>query len=139
MSDIVDPIRLVGLRVVLILLALGEGVLGFVAQVFYPQRSAEREGREYNAGYHGVMQDFGFYNLAFALLYGIAALDPHRNVAVIAVAIVLLLLHGATHVARYFGIYYGGGTPIPGRPTRRELEQGLVLLAAAAGLVIFFP
>ncbi len=136
---VIEPIRLVALRVVLILLALGEGVLGGVSQVFYPQRSAEREGRDYNAGYHGVMQDFGFYNVAFALLYGVAAFDPRRNLAVIEVGIFLLVVHGATHVARYFGIYYGGGEPLPSRPARRELSQGLTLLAGAVGLILFFP
>ena len=139
MADVIDPIRLGALRAVLVLLALGEGMLGAIPQIFRPQRAAEREGRAYNAGYHGVMQDFGFYNLAFALLYGAAALDPHRNVAVIVVAISLLVVHGATHVARYFGIYYGGGTPIPARPARRELEQGLILIAGAAALIVFFP
>ena len=85
------------------------------------------------------MQDFGLYNFAFALLYALAALDPLRNVVVIGVAILLLVVHGLTHVGRYFGLYYGGGTPIPARPARRELEQGLTLLAGAAGLIVFFP
>jgi hypothetical protein len=39
--------------------------------------------------------------LAFALLFTLAAIDPMRNVAVVAVAIVLLTIHGVTHVCRY--------------------------------------
>ena len=132
-------LRLGVLRGVLIFTAVGEGLLGGASQIFYPRRSAEREGRPYDPAYHGVMQDFGFYNLAFAALFGLAAFDPKGSTVVIAVAIALYALHGTTHVLRYFGLYYGGGTPIPTRPRQRDLEQGLTLLASATGMVLFLP
>ena len=132
-------IRLNVLRGILILMALGEGLLGFVSQVFYARRSAEREGRPYDPAYHDVMQDFGFYNLAFGLLFGLAALDPMRSGIVIGVAIAFYTIHGVTRVCRYFGVYYGGGRPVPTRPRRLDLQQGLILLAGATGMILFFP
>jgi hypothetical protein len=135
-----DPsTRLRMLRALLLVLALAEALLGFVPQAFYPRRACEREGRPYDPAYHGVVQDFGFYNLAFASLFIFAALDPGRSGAVIAVAIGLYALHGLTHVLRSFGIYYGGGTSLPTRPPALELDQGLMLLAGAAALALFRP
>ena len=131
-------IRLNVLRGILVLAAVGEG-LGGSFGVFRPRWFAERNGRPFDPAYHGVSQDFGFHNLAFALLFGLAALDPMRNTSVIAVAIGSYTVHGVTHVFRYFGLYYGGGTPIPTRPQQIELQQGLELIAAATGMVLFFP
>jgi hypothetical protein len=86
-----------------------------------------------------VSQDFGFYNLAFALLLGLAALKPTTSTLVIVVAIALYAIHGVTHTFRYFGLYYGGGTRIPTRPQALEMRDGLQLVAAATGMVLFFP
>ena len=131
-------VRLDAPRAVLLLAAAGEGVGGSFG-VFRPRWFAERNGRPYDPAYHGVSQDFGFYNLAVALLFTLAALDPMRNTTVIAVGIAAYTVHGVTHVGRYFGLYYGGGTPIPTRPQQVELEQGLELIAAATGMALFFP
>jgi hypothetical protein len=86
-----------------------------------------------------VTQDFGLYNLGFALLFGLAALDPMRTTGVIAVAVALYAIHGATHVFRYFGLYYAGGTPIPTRPQVFEMRDVLQLIAAAIGMFLFSP
>lgn len=134
----VESIRLNVLRAVLLLAAAGEAIGGSLG-VFLPRRFAERNGRPYDPAYHGVSQDFGFYNLAFALLFGLAALDPKRSSWLIAVAIAFYSLHGVTHFFRYFGLYYGGGRPIPTRPQLLEMRDGLTLLAAAVGMVLFFP
>ena len=120
-------------------MALGEALLGGFSQIFRQRQSCEREGRPYDPAFHGVMQDFGFYNLAFAALFGLAALDPARSTIVIAVAIAFYTIHGLTHVFRYFGLYYGGGTRILTRPQQFELRDGLTLVAAATGMVLFFP
>ena len=131
-------IRLAVLRGVLILAAAGE-CLGGGFGVFRPRWFAERNGRPYDPAYHGVSQDFGFYNLAFALLLALAARDPATNARVIAVAVVLYAVHGVTHMLRYVGLYYGGGTSIPTRPRAMEMRDGLQLVAAATGMVLFFP
>ena len=131
-------VRLNLLRALLVLAALGEGS-GGVAGVLRPRQLAARNGRPYAPAYHGVSQDFGFYNLAWALLLVLAALDPTRATTVIAVAIASYTAHGGTHVLRYFGCYYGGGAPIATRPQRIELVQGLQLIAAAMGMTLFFP
>ncbi len=102
-----------------------------------PRWFAERNGRPYAPDYHGVSQDFGFYNLGFALLFGLAASDPLASVNVIAIASVVYVIHGLTHVLRYFGLYYGDGTPIPTRPQAFEMRDGLQLLAAAVGMMPF--
>jgi hypothetical protein len=131
-------LRLTMLRGILLLAAAGEA-LGGTFGVFRPRWLAERNGRPYDPAYHGVSQDFGFYNLAFAALFTLAAFDPRRGAAVIAVAIASYTVHGATHVFRYFGLYYGGGAPLPTRPQQIELQQGLQLMAAAVGMLLFFP
>ena len=133
-----ESARLAMLRVVLVFSAVGE-MLGGVSNVFRCRSFAESNGRPYHPAYHGVMQDFGFYNLAFVGLFGLAALDPARSAPVIGVAIALYTLHAGSHVFRYFGLYYGGGTPIPTRPQRVELRDGLTLVAAVTGMVLFFP
>lgn len=89
--------------------------------------------------YHGVSQDFGFYNAAIALLLVLAAIEPTRSGVVMPVAIALNLIHGITHVFRYSELYYGDGTRIPTRPQAFEMRDGLQLLAAATGMVLFFP
>jgi hypothetical protein len=132
------PLRLTMLRGVLLLAAAGEAVGGTFG-VFRPRWLAERNGRPYDPAYHGVSQDFGFYNLAFAALFTLAALDPRNGAVVIAVAIASYAVHGVTHVLRYFGLYYGGGAALPTRPQQIELQQGLQLIAAATGMLLFFP
>ena len=59
--------------------------------------------------------------------------------AVLPAAIVLYAVHGGTHLLRYFGLYYGGETPIPTRPRRFELRDALPLLVALAGILLFYP
>ncbi len=133
-----ESLRLGVLRGILILLAAGEGLGGTFA-IFRPRWFAERNGRPYDPAYHGVSQDFGFYNLAFALLFGFAASDPEKSTTLLAVAIALYTIHGVTHVLRYFGLYYGGGTPIPTRAQQLELRDALTLLAGATGMALFSP
>ncbi len=131
-------IRIHVLRVVLILSALGEAVGGFF-QVFRARHMSSVTGRPYDPAYHGVVQDFGFYNFAVALLFGLAALDPAANTVAISLGVVLYAVHGGTHVLRSLGIYYGGETRIPGRSPATELRDGLPLVAACVGFLLFFP
>jgi hypothetical protein len=133
-----EALRLDALRGILVLLAAGEALGGSFA-VFRPRWFAERNGRPYDPAYHGVSQDFGFYNLALALLFVLAACDPERSTTVLAVTIALYTIHGVTHVFRYFGFYYGGGTVIPTRAQQLEMRDGLTLLAGATGMILFFP
>jgi hypothetical protein len=126
------------LRALLILTAVGEA-LAFVSNSLRPRRFAEQCGRPYDPAYHGVMQDFGFYNLAFALLLLLAAFDPPRYAMVIGVVVASYVIHAGTHVLRYFGFYFGGGDPIPTRPKTFELRDGLQLLVPALGMLLFFP
>jgi hypothetical protein len=134
-----DPsARQVALRAFLVLLAGAEGLAGFF-YVFSAQQMAERAGRPYNAAYHGVMQDFGFYNLGTALLFVLCATDPLRNVVVLRAAIVFYALHAVTHILRYFGLYYGGETAIATRPRHLELRDGLQLAVGLAAMIFFYP
>lgn len=133
-----EPTRRHGLQVVLLLMAAGEG-LGAYIGVFRARRMAEPTGRPYDPAYHGVRQDFGFYNLAMALSFLLCAANPERNVVVLPAAILLYAVHGGTHLLRYFGLYYGGETPIPTRPRHFELRDALPLLVAVAGLLLFYP
>ncbi len=133
------PVSLVALRVVLVATAIVEATRGGIVQVFFARRSAELEHRRWEPDYHAVIQDFGFYNLAVAALFAVAAFDPARYRAVIAIGAGMYVVHGATHLLRYFGLYYGEGAAVADRPARLDLQQGLTLLAAAAGLVLFFP
>lgn len=131
-------VRLQILSGLLILMAAGEGLAAFL-NVFQARWFAERNGRLYDPAYHGVMQDFGFYNFAMALLFATAAIDPVRNIVVLWVAIAFYLIHGMTHILRYLGLYYGGETSIPTRPRHFELRDGLQLIFAVSGMVLFFP
>ena len=133
-----SAVHLALLRALLILTAVGEA-LAFMSNSLRPRRFAEQCGRPYDPAYHGVMQDFGFYNLAFALLLVLAAFDPPRYALPIGVVIASYLVHAGTHVLRYFGLYFGGGQPIPTRPRAFELRDGLQLLVPAFGMVLFFP
>ena len=133
-----EPTRRHGLQVVLMLMAAGEAV-GAFAGVFRARRMAEPTGRPYDPAYHGVRQDFGFYNLAMALLFALCAVNPERNIVVLPAAIVLYAVHGGTHLLRYFGLYYGGEVPVPTRPRHFELRDALPLLVALAGVLIFYP
>ena len=120
------------------LMAAGEALGAFVG-IFRARRMAAPTGRPYDPAYHGVRQDFGFYNLAMALLFVLCAVNPERNAVVLPAAIVLYAVHGGTHLLRYFGLYYGGETPIPTRPRRFELRDALPLLVALAGILLFYP
>ena len=122
----------------LILMAAAEGMAGLM-YVFRARRMAERAGRPYAAAYHGVMQDFGFYNLAMALLLALCALEPGRNIVILRAAIALYAVHGATHLLRYVGYYYGGETRIPTRARCLELRDALQLVVALAGMLVFYP
>ena len=133
-----EPTRRHGLQAVLMLMAAGEAV-GAFAGVFRARRMAEPTGRPYDPAYHGVRQDFGFYNLAMALLFALCAANPERNIVVLPAAIVLYAVHGGTHLLRYFGLYYGGEVPVPTRPRHFELRDALPLLVALAGVLIFYP
>ena len=137
-STLPDSIRVDVLRGILILAAAGETLAGSFS-VLRPRWFSERNGRPYDPAYHGVSQDFGLYNFAVGLLLVLAAVDPRTNADVIGVAILLYVIHGVTHFFRYFGLYYGGGTPIPTRPQAMELRDGLQLMAAATGMALFFP
>ena len=133
-----EPTRRHGLQAVLVLMAAGEGAGAFIG-IFRARRMAEPTGRPYDPVYHGVRQDFGFYNLAMALLFALCAADPERNVVVLPAAIVLYAVHGGTHLLRNFGLYYGGEVPVPTRPRHFEFRDALPLLVALAGLLMFYP
>ena len=78
-------------------------------------------------------QDFALYNLATSALLVLTATDPARYVHVLEVAIALYAIHGAAHLLRYAGL-------LPRRPDRGiELAQGLPLVSAAVGLLLFHP
>src|SRR2546422_1689896 len=70
-----EPMRRVGLRVVVSLMAAGEAFAAFM-QVFRARRLSAVTGRPYDAAYHGMVQDFGFYNLAMGLMLGLCAANP---------------------------------------------------------------
>ena len=133
-----EPTRRHGLQAVLMLMAAGEALGAFVG-IFRARRMAAPTGRPYDPAYHGVRQDFGFYNLAMALLFVLCAVNPERNAVVLPAAMVLYAVHGGTHLLRYFGLYYGGETPIPTRPRHLELRDALPLLVALAGILLFYP
>src|SRR5262245_23700110 len=94
-----EPLHLHGLRIVLLLTAAGEGFAA-VANMLRAPQFAERNGRPYDPAYHGMMQDFGFYNLAVAALLVASAVDPVRNLPALGAIIGLYLIHGLTHVLR---------------------------------------
>lgn len=126
------------LRAILASTALVEA-LAFLSFELRPRQFSERSGRPYDPAYHGVMQDFGFYNLAFALLLGVAAFDPAGSRTAIAVVVASYGVHASTHLLRYLGIYFGGGHPIPTRPRAYELRDGLQLAVPALGMLLFLP
>src|SRR5262245_26186944 len=130
------PLRSSVLRAILLLMAAGEAAAG-VLQVFRARQAATMAGRTYSASYHGLVQDFGFYNLAMAALFVLGAIDPARDRVVLPVAMLLYGVHGGTHLLRAFGIYYGGEARIATRPAAYEMRDGLPLLAALAGLLLF--
>lgn len=133
-----EAFRRGGLRAVLLFMAAGEGA-GAFAGIFLARRMAEPTGRPYDPAYHGVRQDFGFYNLAMTILFVLCAVDPARNAAVLTGAIVLYAVHGGTHLLRYVGIYYGGETAVATRPRHMELRDAAPLLVALAGMLVFRP
>ncbi len=133
-----DHLRVTVLRGILVLTALAEA-LAFLSYEFRPRQFSEQCGRPYDPAYHGVMQDFGFYNLAFAVLLGFAALDPRSSTITIAVIVASYVVHASTHFLRYLGVYFGGGHPIPARPQAYELRDGLQLSVPAVGMLLFLP
>jgi hypothetical protein len=133
-----ESTRDTALRTVLALTAVAEATAGFT-YVFLARRMAERGGRPYAAAYHGVMQDFGFYNLTMALLLLLCAADPASRLVVLWAAIALYSVHGATHLLRCLGYYYGGETRVPTRPPHLELRDAMQLLVALAGMLVFYP
>ena len=133
-----DALRLGVLRGILLVTALVEA-MAFVSYELRPRQSLEQSGRPYDPAYHGVMQDFASYNLAFATLLVLAALDPPRSKITIGVIVASYLTHALTHLFRYFGLYFGGGHPIPTRPQTFELRDGLQLAVPILGLLLFFP
>lgn len=133
-----DRLRLGLLRGLLIVTALFEA-LAFLSYELRPQKTVERSGRPYHPGYHGILQDAGFNNLAIALLLALAAIDPIRSRVSIGVIVACYVVHATAHVLRYFGIYFGGGHPIPTRPQAFELRDGLQLAAPIVGLLLFSP
>jgi len=86
-----------------------------------------------------VRQDFGFYNLAMALLFALCAVNPERNIVVLPAAIgALTAVHGGTHLLRDLGLYYGGEVLRPTRPRHFELRTHCPLCGRAfAGVLIF--
>jgi hypothetical protein len=86
--------------------------------------------------YHAVVQDAGVYNLGMAAAFGLAALDPARNVAIVQAGIFLFFLHAAAHLLRWVGTRIGRE---PFFPPRLELAAGLPLLAMGLGLALFYP
>lgn len=130
--------RRTALRAVLLATAVAEATAGAM-YVFRAPRMAERAGRPYAIAYHGVMQDFGFYNLAMALLLVQCALDPAGGIGILWTAMLLYAVHAATHALRYGGWYYGGEAPIPTRRRGLELRDALQLAVALAGMLSFYP
>lgn len=130
--------RRLALQAVLLAMAGGEG-LGAFMQIFRARQMGGLTGRRYDAAYHGVVQDFGFYNLAVAVMLALCALDPRRNVAVLIGVIILYAVHGGTHLLRSFGRYYGGEAPVATRPRQFELRDGLPLLVALVAVLLFYP
>lgn len=91
-------VRTAVLQGILVLAALGEALLGGFSQVFRARHMSTQTGRPYSPAYRGVVQDFGFYNFATALLLGLAARDPAGNVLLIGVLVALYAVHGGTHL-----------------------------------------
>lgn len=120
------------LRILLLLLAVGEAG-GAVAQGLLTRPFTVRDGCPDVPAYYGVRQDFALYNGAMSVLLLLTVADPTRYVALVNVAIVLYAIHGATHVLRYLGVLTGRAD------TTLEIKQGLPLLVAALGLLLFHP
>lgn len=134
-----DPgIREGALRSALLLAAAGEAVGGGM-QVLAARRMSAYTGRPYAPAYHGTVQDFGFYNLAMALLLARAAMDAAARSAILPAVVALYGVHGGTHLLRFFGLYYGGDAAVPTRSRDLELRDALPLLAALAAFVAFRP
>ena len=127
-----EPERLVAVRFLLLLLAAGEAA-GAVAQGLLTRPFTVRDGCPDVPAYYGVRQDFALYNGAMSVLLLVTAADPTRYVAMVNVAIVLYAIHGITHVFRYVGVLTGR------TDTALEIKQGLPLLVAALGLLLFHP
>jgi len=122
------PERLLVLRALLLLLAAGEAG-GAVSQAFF----APRAGGPELPAFRVTQQDFALYNAAMSALFLMAATDPPRWMPLVNVTTVLYAAHGATHVLRYAGV-------LARRPERPiEIRQGLPLLTAALGLLLFHP
>ena len=127
-----EPERLIALRILLLLLAAGEAG-GAVAQGLLTRPFTVRDGCPDVPAYYGVRQDFALYNGAMSALLFLTAVDPIRYVAMVNVAVVLYTIHGVTHVLRYVGVLTSR------TDTALEIKQGLPLIVAALGLLMFHP
>ena len=127
-----EPERLVALRILLLLLAAGEAG-GAVAQGLLTRPFTVRNGCPDVPAYYGVQQDFALYNGAMSVLLLLMAADPTRYVAMFNVVIVLYAIHGIAHVLRYVGVLASR------TDATLEIKQGLPLLIAALGLLLFHP
>ena len=130
--------RVAVFRAVVALAAIGEAA-AFVGNALRPRQFAERNRRPWDPAYHGVMQDFAFYNLAFGLMLAGAAVDPTRATMAVAIVGASYTIHALAHLGRWRGWYFGGGAPLATRPQTLELRDGLQLLAAVVGMAWFRP
>ncbi len=127
-----EPERLIVLRILLLLLAAGEAG-GAVAQGLLTRPFTVRDGCPDVPAYYGVRQDFALYNGAISVLLLVVVADPTRYVALVNVAVALYAIHGVTHILRYMGMLTARAE------TALEIKQGLPLLVAALGLLLFHP
>jgi len=122
-------------RAVIGVTAAVEGILG-VQQFAFTRRFLTTSGRPYVAAYHDVVQDAGLYNLGLALALALAAFDPTRARALLAVVLALYLVHGTVHLLRYAGVQFGRE---PFRAREVDLVAGCQLLLVALALALFYP
>ena len=132
-STLADAWRLPILRVVLYSLALGELVGGLTQALLVPSLFA-RASRPYHPGHHGVVQDFGLYDLAMAGILIAIAIAPDAYGPILGIVTALYALHGLAHLLRHEGII-AGADPDPGA----DVRQGPPLLVGALGLFLFRP
>jgi len=132
-STVTGASRGVMLQAVLLSIALGE-LGGGLTQAFLTRSLFDRAGRPYHSGHHGVVQDFGLYDLAMAAILLVVASRPEAYAAILYIVTALYAFHGIVHVLRYKGVVAGAD------PNQElDLRQGLPLLVAALGLFLFRP
>jgi hypothetical protein len=132
-SVVDDAWRPYALRAVLLLIAVGE-LVGGVTQAFLTRPLFARAGRPYHPGHHGIVQDFGLYDLAMAAILVCIAIAPQSRSPVLGVVTMLYAVHGLVHLLRSRRLL-AGADPDPGA----DLRQGLPLLIGALGLLLFRP